>query len=389
MTMMVEHSQAGFERAVRRLVGAAEVGTLDGLLAGIRALSGGSVAVLSPEGTTLARSEGAGIPGRVTEHSVHHLGRPIATLALDGGSLEPLILDLARRLVAEQLARALAREEGRRRLATTVLSDVIYGYTTERESLHRLAGLDIDVTQQFRVVIVQQGAGSETALATAPLHVRLPDHDAEVPAIPFEGSIVVIVPDRVAIGDEKRRGKRLGGAVLERFSTTGHDTRIGVSHAHLGTAGVRIAYHEATTAAERGPGVRLAALIDLPLALVSSRVVLPVAQLARAALDPLITYDERNDGQLMSTLRMYLENDRNTVQTAERMFLHRSTVRYRLAKISELLTVDLDDSQTIATLWLALVALKHSPDDSVGESDEHPNSTSEQTAESSPRTVAQ
>lgn len=389
--MMAEHPQAGFERSVRRLIGAAEAGTLNGLLDGIRALSGGSIAVLSLEGATLARSEGVAERHGAIEHTVHHLGRPIATLVFEGGSLEPLVLDLSRRLVAEQLARALAREEGRRRLATTVLSDVIYGYTTERESLHRLAGLDIDVTQQFRVVIVQQGAGSEAALAAAPLHVRLPDHDAEVPAIPFEGSIVVIVPDRVAPEEasEAQRGERLGEAVLERFSATGHETRIGVSHAHLGTAGVRIAYHEATTAAERGTGIRLAALIDLPLALVSSRVVLPVAQLARAALDPLISYDERNDGQLMPTLRMYLENDRNTVQTAERMFLHRSTVRYRLAKISELLTVDLDDSQTIATLWLALVALEHSPDDNRGEIDERPSSTSEQTAESSLRTGAQ
>ena len=45
----------------------------------------------------------------------------------------------------------------------------------------------------------------------------------------------------------------------------------------------------------------------------------------------------------MKTLRTYLDENLNATRTAEALFIHRSTLLYRLEKIKEILQYDLDD----------------------------------------------
>src|SRR4029453_16606508 len=46
---------------------------------------------------------------------------------------------------------------------------------------------------------------------------------------------------------------------------------------------------------------------------------------------PLVAYDEQYETDLLATVETFLENDGNVTPTAERLFTHRHTVRYRLA----------------------------------------------------------
>ena len=46
------------------------------------------------------------------------------------------------------------------------------------------------------------------------------------------------------------------------------------------------------------------------------------------------------------TLKAYLRNERNAVHTAKELFIHRSTLFYRLDRIKELIHIDLDDPST-------------------------------------------
>ena len=64
-------------------------------------------------------------------------------------------------------------------------------------------------------------------------------------------------------------------------------------------------------------------------------------------------YDLVNNENLVETLRIYLENDRNIGTSAAQMFLHRNTLKYRLKKIEEILMCDLSDVNTCFNLRLA------------------------------------
>lgn len=68
-------------------------------------------------------------------------------------------------------------------------------------------------------------------------------------------------------------------------------------------------------------------------------------------LSPLL---EEKQKDLLDTLHTYLANNGNLKDTSEQLFIHRSTLQYRLEKIHQLLQVDLTDADTRFNLMLAL-----------------------------------
>lgn len=59
-----------------------------------------------------------------------------------------------------------------------------------------------------------------------------------------------------------------------------------------------------------------------------------------------------NHVDLLKTLRVYLEQNGSIKKTAEKLFIHRSTLLYRLEKIKEIVGMDIDDSDTRFNLML-------------------------------------
>lgn len=71
-------------------------------------------------------------------------------------------------------------------------------------------------------------------------------------------------------------------------------------------------------------------------------------------LKPLIEADDLGDGILLETLSMYLKCDGNANATAEALFIHRNTMRYRLEKIKKILKMNLNDLDVCFKLNMAL-----------------------------------
>ncbi|TDD35312.1 PucR family transcriptional regulator, partial [Nonomuraea terrae] len=75
-----------------------------------------------------------------------------------------------------------------------------------------------------------------------------------------------------------------------------------------------------------------------------------------AVLAPLTGYGSRAD--LVRSLRAYLECNGHWDAAAQRLGVHRHTLRYRMRRVAELLGRDLDDPGVRAELWLALEAAR-------------------------------
>ena len=69
-------------------------------------------------------------------------------------------------------------------------------------------------------------------------------------------------------------------------------------------------------------------------------------------------YDEKNKTELYRTLRVYLELERNVLQTAKTLFIHRSTLFYRLERIQKLADVDYEDARERLVLQLSFQILE-------------------------------
>ncbi|MET7465229.1 PucR family transcriptional regulator [Nonomuraea sp. NPDC005501] len=75
---------------------------------------------------------------------------------------------------------------------------------------------------------------------------------------------------------------------------------------------------------------------------------------ADALLTPLTRYGSRAD--LVESLRAYLSCNGHWDAAAQRLGVHRHTLRYRMRRVAELLGRDLDDPGVRAELWIALAA---------------------------------
>ncbi|HEY0071639.1 MAG TPA: helix-turn-helix domain-containing protein, partial [Chloroflexia bacterium] len=72
-------------------------------------------------------------------------------------------------------------------------------------------------------------------------------------------------------------------------------------------------------------------------------------------LEPLRQYDREHHGDLVRTLAAYLRHGGNSVQTANALFIHRNSLRYRLSRIHALAALDPDDPDARLAMQIALV----------------------------------
>ncbi|MSX01778.1 MAG: hypothetical protein F2813_01300 [Actinobacteria bacterium] len=75
-------------------------------------------------------------------------------------------------------------------------------------------------------------------------------------------------------------------------------------------------------------------------------------------VEPLVAYDEQYETDLMLTVETFLEADGNVAGTAQRLFTHRHTVRYRLERVRDLCGHDVGSSDGREKLSLGLKAMR-------------------------------
>ena len=73
---------------------------------------------------------------------------------------------------------------------------------------------------------------------------------------------------------------------------------------------------------------------------------------------PLVTYDYQYETELVRTLEAFLDADGNVAKTAERLYTHRHTIRYRLERVKELSGLDVSSTDGRERLSLGLKAMR-------------------------------
>jgi PucR family transcriptional regulator, purine catabolism regulatory protein len=75
-------------------------------------------------------------------------------------------------------------------------------------------------------------------------------------------------------------------------------------------------------------------------------------------VEPLMSYDEQYETELVRTLETFLEADGNVAGTAQRLFTHRHTIYYRLERVRELSGLDVSSSDGREKLSLGLKSMR-------------------------------
>ena len=87
-----------------------------------------------------------------------------------------------------------------------------------------------------------------------------------------------------------------------------------------------------------------------------------------AVIEPLREHDRARRSDLVRTLRTYFAAGANASEAADRLFLHRNSMIYRLERIQKLTGLDLKDHRAALALQLGLLATERGERDAT----EHP-----------------
>ena len=252
------------------------------------------------------------------------------------------IVGYAQNLISVELNNMVKQRQSQRALAGQVLEDVIHGTLEPSEATRRLAGIGVNSTRR-NVVLLAESAAHAKQLGTS----SLPQ--------PLEKSVSAVVgKDLVAVVPDDGSGAgALARSLSDHLAEAGIHATIGIGGAYTKPNGLRWSYFEARDAASHGLPVNEPERLSLTSLLLASEDV-PLADMASEALNPLRTFDAAHGAELMTTLESYLNNNGSVAAVAEALTLHRNTVRYRLAQITELTGYDPAQTSDRVQLWLAL-----------------------------------
>jgi DNA-binding PucR family transcriptional regulator len=280
------------------------------------------------------------------------------------------VLEHATLLVALEFLKARIRLDvelsGLRDLAA--LLDVERG--DEQRLRHRAALLGLNVSSKNRVLRVRVTA-SDAVLQDLPSVVRLTQQRLRSSApgsviLPLDaGDLIVVLPcdaDRSepslnAIISTIRSAVVTGVASGRGAAVSG--IAVGIGNSVMGATGLRESYQQAArclqimAALGRSDGqlaISDAGSYALLVALDPAR----QQEFLRDVLAPLQAYDRTHKTNLIETLDVYLDHFGSVQQTAAELYLHHTTVRYRLGRIEEITGVSLSEPESRLSMQIGL-----------------------------------
>ncbi|MGO4585387.1 PucR family transcriptional regulator [Arthrobacter sp. 2RAF6] len=248
---------------------------------------------------------------------------------------DAVVLLHAATVLGLELSRTVLSLESQHRLAGEFLRPAVDGRLGVAELESRLSAFDVPA-QDFMMVAIAADDGERLAN----VHVELWRHGFPAACLRRFNTLHVAVS--TAVTDD----------VL--IHCAGPDVRIGIS-SPTSAASIQRALQESLWAlgSAKGNAVNLAHYAEGPswLGLTSFE---EGTALVQRLLGPIFAYEQSQDGDLIVTLRTYLDTQRSWQKTAAALFAHRQTIIYRIRKISELTGLDMSETSTLAQLWFAL-----------------------------------
>jgi PucR family transcriptional regulator, purine catabolism regulatory protein len=308
----------------------------------------------------------------------HRIGAFLAVVKDSGdfSDYDRIILHHVVTVTALELVKKKAVAETEKRLAGDFFDELIASDLYEEEIARRLAffGLDPKVPHLIALVDIDgavsaDGHGEREDAAAQDIKERLhwavdefmAKREALFISASRSDSVVILMQPGKSDGDEAvgiaAELQRAIGALLPEISVS-----VGIGRPHRSLIDLRQSYYEASYAIKirklkGGDGV-IASFDDLGSygLLLGLQDTLSLEVFYDSVLGKLQDYDEQNSSDLVKSLACFLEANGHWGDAAEKLYVHRHTLRYRMKRVEEITGRDLDQSQDRMEFWLALKA---------------------------------
>ena len=301
-------------------------------------------------------------------------GQMVGTLRMRArGTVVPVVLRIVATLVASEVERVRAPQRASQEATTAFVHAALAGELADRAViLARGAEVGLDLEDGATVIVARARALAPVeegwrarVLAAAERGARAASPGAAAALTDRETSraeVVIVVP-----GVDDEHSRRTADAVLRELEAAlpGHTFAVGRSRAAVDPLELSRAGNEALLAANVAggePDVPVLAFEETgAYRLLLSAMSEDPAELQRfyaETVEPLVAYDEQYETDLVQTVEAFLDNDGNVAGTAQKLFTHRHTIRYRLERVRELSGLDVGSTDGREKLSLGLKAMR-------------------------------
>ena len=342
-----------------------------------------SVLAVAARSSADERALMADVPG-VATHELRVGDAVVGRLRVRGRSAEPspALLRIVTTLIAGEVERVRAPERASEAAQEAFLRAVLHRDVTDRgDIIARAAELGVDLAAGAVVIVVRAhhfapteddwrirvlAAAERAARAAAPGAIAAIDDAAGDTA----GQALVLAP-----AEDDAAARRAAEAVARELRATLHGFTFAVGHSRVAQDPVDLyrAGNEALLAANvaeavpAGDGREADAAAVLAFEATGAyRLLLPAmsedpGELQRfyaETVEPLVAYDDQYETDLVQTLETFLDCDGNVANTAQRLYTHRHTIRYRLERVRDLSGLDVASTDGREKLGLGLKAMR-------------------------------
>lgn len=277
----------------------------------------------------------------------------------DDRELEPLdfhAIEHAATVAALVLFRTQTASQSEERMERNILGRLLSeGLRADSALREQLARFHLHMEAPHVVVVVDP---ADSDLRTIELAARGAARHENLPLVIGDRSGRVVALLEVT---KREQVDRFCAFLLDSLAPITAEPRLGVSVPQPSPSELHREYERALEALTLLPALgedRRVAHFD-ELGLLHWLHALPPEMLAENAyahrLQLLADHDRTHDGQLVRTLDVFLECEGNGVRAAQRLYIHRHTLKYRLQRIEEICDVDLDSPLCKLNLRTALI----------------------------------
>jgi len=309
----------------------------------------------------------------------HRIGAFLAVVKDSGdfSDYDRIILHHVVTVTALELVKKKAVDETEKRLAGDFFDELIASDLYEEEIARRLAFFGLDPDAEHLIVLVDidgfkafiEGPGEREEAVVQDvkerLHWAVDEFMARrdilfISASRSDSVVILVQPGKGDVSKVLAMAGDLKEAVDRMLPEI--TVSIGIGRPHRSLVDLRQSYYEAHYAIKirklkGGTGV-LASFDDLGSygLLLGLQDTLSLEVFCDSVLGKLREYDEQNSSDLVNSLARFLEANGHWGDAAEKLYVHRHTLRYRMKRVEEITGRDLGLSQDRMEFWLALKA---------------------------------
>lgn len=299
--------------------------------------------------------------------------------------LDLVALESAATVAAVAMGRELARLEAETRLRGDFVDDLLAGeFDAGPTMLQRASFLGGDLSRGCLVLIADIDSFGEFVVGNALKEQEVQQiknrffsgvkqvirsHHQNALLTPKSDNVIAFLPP-LGDGGEKLMSVARSTATLIRQACKemlpGLTVTVGLGRFHSNPAETRRAYREAQSALQvsqrLGETGAIVTYDDMGVYKILLGALEEDPEEVRSFYDETIArveeYDHQHNTDLVGTLEAYLANNRSVASTADALYTHRHTIRYRLGRINDLTGLDVHKSEDQEKLGFGLKAMR-------------------------------